>query len=116
MKINFTLNGTRRSVLAEPGENLQVLLQRMGIPSVRSSDDGEGFAGSDTILFDGKAVLAGLMVAGQAEGHAVETIESLSRDSRLVRAPGIHDRRRGGPIRVQHAGRGAAPGGAASPH
>ena len=83
MKINFTLNGTRRSVLAEPGENLQVLLQRMGIPSVRSSDDGEGFAGSDTILFDGKAVLAGLMVAGQAEGHAVETIESLSRDSRL---------------------------------
>jgi len=83
MKITFTLNGTGRSVQAEPGESLQALLQRMGIPSVRSSDDGEGFAGSDTILFDGRAVLAGLMVAGQAEGHSLETVESLSRDSRL---------------------------------
>lgn len=83
MKISFTLNGAARSVSAEPGENLQVLLQRIGIPSVRSSDDGEGFAGSDTILFDGRAVLAGLMVAGQAEGHSIETIESLGTGSRL---------------------------------
>jgi len=83
MKITFTLNGVGRSVVAEPGENLQVLLQRIGIPSVRSSDDREGFTGSDTILFDGKAVLAGLMVAGQVENHSLETIESLSRDSRL---------------------------------
>ncbi|MGA2762170.1 MAG: molybdopterin-dependent oxidoreductase Mo/Fe-S-binding subunit [Spirochaetia bacterium] len=83
MKISFTLNGVCRSVSAEPGESLQVLLQRIGIPSVRSSDDGEGFAGSDTILFDGKAVLAGLMVAGQAEGHAIETVEGLAKGSRL---------------------------------
>ncbi len=83
MKISFTLNGAHRGVSAEPGESLQVLLQRVGIPSVRSSDDGEGFAGSDTILFDGKAVLAGLMVAGQAEGHSIETIESLSKGSQL---------------------------------
>ena len=83
MKISFTLNGVCRSVSAEPGESLQVLLQRIGIPSVRSSDDREGFAGSDTILFDGKAVLAGLMVAGQAEGHAIETVEGLAKGSRL---------------------------------
>jgi putative selenate reductase molybdopterin-binding subunit len=83
MKLSFTLNGACRAVSAEAGESLQVLLQRMGIPSVRASDDGEGFAGSDTILFDGKAVLAGLMVAGQAEGHSIETVESLSQDSRL---------------------------------
>ncbi len=83
MKICFTLNGARRSVTAEPGESLQALLQRMGIPSVRSSDDGEGFAGSDTILFDGRAVLAGLMVAGQAEGHSIETVESLMHNGKL---------------------------------
>ena len=77
MTITFALNGSRRAVSAEPGESLQVLLQRIGIPSVRSSDDGEGFTGSDTILFDGRAVLAGLMVAGQAEGHSIETVESL---------------------------------------
>ena len=77
MTITFTLNGCRRSVSAQPGESLQVLLQRMGIPSVRCSDDGEGFAGSDTILLEGRAVLAGLMVAGQAEGRSIETVESL---------------------------------------
>ncbi|HVP19453.1 MAG TPA: molybdopterin cofactor-binding domain-containing protein, partial [Spirochaetia bacterium] len=83
MNIDFTLNGACRSVSAEPGENLQVLLQRMGVPSVRASDDGEGFAGSDTILLDGRAVLAGLMVAGQAAGHSIETIESLRQGPRL---------------------------------
>jgi putative selenate reductase molybdopterin-binding subunit len=83
MKISFTLNGMCRTVLAEPGECLQVLLTRMGIPSVRSSDDREGFTGSDTILYDGTAVLAGLMVACQAEGHSIETIEGLSKGSRL---------------------------------
>ena len=77
MTLSFTLNGRRRSVSAEPGESLQALLQRIGIPSVRASDDGEGFAGSDTILLDGRAVLAGLMVAGQVEGRSLETIESL---------------------------------------
>jgi len=83
MTITFTLNGARRAVSAEPGESLQSLLQRLGIPSVRSSDDREGFAGSDTILFDGTAMLAGLMVAGQAEDHSIETVESLSKDSGL---------------------------------
>ena len=57
MKISFTLNGVCRSVSAEPGESLQVLLQRMGIPSVRSSDDREGFAGQrhDTVRRQGGA-------------------------------------------------------------
>ena len=38
MSISFTLNRVLRTVPAEPGENLQVLLQRMGIPSVRRAD------------------------------------------------------------------------------
>jgi putative selenate reductase molybdopterin-binding subunit len=83
MSISFTLNRVARTVAAEQGENLQVLLQRMGIPSVRRADDGEGFVGADTILFDGKAVLAGLMVAGQAEGHSIETVESLMQKGQL---------------------------------
>jgi putative selenate reductase molybdopterin-binding subunit len=83
MSISFTLNRIPCSVSAEPGENLQVLLQRMGIPSVRRADDREGFTGADTVLFDGRAVLAGLMVAGQAEGHSIETIESLMENGQL---------------------------------
>ena len=83
MRITFTLNRAVRTVSAEPGESLQALLQRIGIPSVRSADDREGFSGADTILFDGRAVLAGLMVVGQAEGHSIETVESLMENGRL---------------------------------
>ena len=83
MTIAFTLNRVSRTVSAEPGENLQELLQRIGIPSVRRADDGEGFVGADTILLDGTAVLAGLMVAAQAEGRSIETIESLMENGRL---------------------------------
>ncbi|MCX7032109.1 MAG: molybdopterin-dependent oxidoreductase, partial [Spirochaetes bacterium] len=83
MSVTFTLNSARRTVEAAVGENLQALLQRIGIHSVRNSDDGEGFAGSDTILLDGRPVLAGLMVAGQAEGRRIETVESLMSDGRL---------------------------------
>jgi len=83
MSVSFTLNGTPRTVDAAVGENLQALLQRIGIHSVRNSDEGEGFAGSDTILVDGRPALAGLMVAGQAEGRSIETIESLMKDGRL---------------------------------
>jgi putative selenate reductase molybdopterin-binding subunit len=83
VKISFVLNGVSRTVTAEPGENLQELLQRQGIHSVRRADDGEGFAGADTILLDGTAVLAGLMVAAQAEGRSLETVESLMENGRL---------------------------------
>ncbi|MGD0726671.1 MAG: molybdopterin-dependent oxidoreductase Mo/Fe-S-binding subunit [Spirochaetia bacterium] len=83
MKVTFVLNGAPRALTAEPGETLQGLLQRSGIHSVRRADDQEGFAGTDTILLDGKAVLAGLMNPGQAEGRSIETIESLMRNGRL---------------------------------
>ena len=83
MNIKFTLNNRNKNVVAEAGENLQALLQRIGIHSVRNSDDGEGFAGSDTILFDGVARLAGLMIAAQAEGHSIETVESFMQNGKL---------------------------------
>jgi len=83
VKVAFVLNGAPRAANAEPGETLQELLQRMGIHSVRRADDREGFAGSDTILLDGKPVLAGLMNPGQAEGRSIETIESLMKNGRL---------------------------------
>ncbi|MFC1355023.1 MAG: molybdopterin-dependent oxidoreductase Mo/Fe-S-binding subunit, partial [gamma proteobacterium symbiont of Clathrolucina costata] len=77
MKITFTLNGKRVGFKAAAGESAQKFLQRHGIPSVRNSDDGFGFAGSDSILLDGRVVCAGLMLAPQLEGREVRTVESL---------------------------------------
>ncbi len=78
MRIDLIINGTPRLCYTEPGENLQKLLQRIGFFSVRNIDDDYGLTGSDTVLFDGKPVSAGLMVAAQADGHDIETVESLT--------------------------------------
>ncbi len=80
MKITIILNGTPRTVYTEPGENVQKLLKRVGINSVRNSDDGYAFAGSDAIWMDGKIVLSSLLVAAQIEGKEIRTVEYLSKD------------------------------------
>ena len=83
MKVSFILNGVPRTEYSEPGERVQTLLKRLGIHSVRNSDDGYGFAGSDVILLDGKIVNSILMITPQLEGREVKTVESLSRDGKL---------------------------------
>ena len=77
MKVNFILNGAPKSVLCEVGESAQKLLKRIGIRSVRDSDNHQGFAGSDTILVNGKPICACLLLAPQLEGKDVKTVESL---------------------------------------
>ena len=79
MKITCTINGVPKTFYASAGQNLQALLQSQGYASVRNSDDSYGFTGSDTVIYDGKAVNAGLMIAAQADGHSIETVESLKR-------------------------------------
>jgi putative selenate reductase molybdopterin-binding subunit len=84
MNITCTLNGVVRSAYYAPGETLLSFLRSLGISSVRNSDDQFGFSGSDTILYDGKTVNAGIMLAAQADGHKIDTIESLNN------GPGMH--------------------------
>ena len=81
--VNFTLNGIYKQVETTPGERVQKLLKRLGIASVRDSDNYEGFAGSDTILLDGKPVSAGLLLAPMLEGREVSTIESFHHGRKL---------------------------------
>ncbi|ADK80521.1 molybdopterin-dependent oxidoreductase Mo/Fe-S-binding subunit [Sediminispirochaeta smaragdinae] len=83
MELTFTLNGVEKRLFSHPGENLRELLYRLGMLSVRDSDDGEGFAGSDLILVDGKPAYANLMIAAQAEGRTIRTAESLVKGKKL---------------------------------
>ena len=55
----------------------------MGIPAVRDSDDKEGFAGSDTIIFNDVPVYANLMLALQADGAEIKTAESMGTSRNL---------------------------------
>jgi len=83
MSIQFTLNGRPESVTCAPGENVQRLLHSMGYHSVRNSDDGWGFAGSDVIFFNGIPTNASLLIAAQLEGAEIKTSESLGAWNKL---------------------------------
>ncbi len=78
MKIYLTINGNGRELDCAPGETLMQVLRREGFYSVRfGSHTGE--TGAAALLLDGKLVNADVLLAAQADGHAIETIEGLSK-------------------------------------
>jgi putative selenate reductase molybdopterin-binding subunit len=76
MNLTLHINGTDYALDTAPSTTLLAALRGLGFHSVKFGDEG-GLSGSDTILLDGKPVNAGSMLAAQAEGHKVATIEAL---------------------------------------
>ena len=76
MKINLSVNGISQDLTCLPGETLLHALRRLGYYGVKFGDE-HGLTGADTVLLDGRPVNAGSMLAAQAEGHAIITIEGL---------------------------------------
>ncbi|HQU36576.1 MAG TPA: molybdopterin-dependent oxidoreductase [Anaerolineales bacterium] len=76
MKFQLTINGTTHNIDCTPSETLLSVVRRLGYYGVKFGDEG-GLSGADTVLLDGKPVNAGSMLAAQAEGHLVVTIEAL---------------------------------------
>jgi putative selenate reductase molybdopterin-binding subunit len=77
MDVTITLNGTVRRVSCEPGETLLTLLRREGCFSVRFGS-GTGETGAAAVLLDSRVVPADVLLAAQADGHEVTTVESLN--------------------------------------
>ena len=77
MEVKCKLNGEMIVLSGEPTERLRDVLYRAGCYSVRDSDDAEGFAGSDTIIFNGKLKYSNFILLYQAEGAEIRTAESL---------------------------------------
>ena len=77
MEFRCRINGEDIRLLGEPTERLRDVLYRSGYLSVRDSDDAEGFAGSDTIIFNGKLKYSNLILLYQAEGAEIRTAEGL---------------------------------------
>src|SRR5512145_528056 len=63
----------------------------MGYYGVKFGDE-QGLSGADTVLLDGKPVNAGSMLAAQAEGHNIVTIEGLGEhlDQGWRKTEGLH--------------------------
>ena len=77
MEFKCRINGELRTLIGEPAERLRDVLYRSGYLSVRDSDDAEGFAGSDTIIFNGKLRYSNLILLYQAENAEIRTAEGL---------------------------------------
>lgn len=78
MMVRFTLNGCLKELECRAGDNVQQLLFNIGMHSVRNSDDGFGFAGSDAILFNHTIHNASLLIAAQLDNATIMTAESLA--------------------------------------
>jgi putative selenate reductase molybdopterin-binding subunit len=91
MDIRLTINGTQFDAEASPAETLFSILRRLGFHGVKFGDE-QGLSGSDTILFDGYPINAGSLLAAQAEGHQIVTIEALGEhpDQGWKKTSGLH--------------------------
>lgn len=76
MDLLLDINHESHHVSAQPGETLLKLLRRMGYFGVKHGCE-TGECGVCTVLLDGKPVNSCLVLAAQAEGHTIQTIESL---------------------------------------
>jgi len=85
MKIELRVNGEPRELDAWEGESLLFALrERLGLPGSKNACE-QGECGSCSVLLDGRLVCSCLVLAAQAQGHDVVTVEGLAEDGNLHR-------------------------------
>jgi aerobic carbon-monoxide dehydrogenase small subunit len=83
VKVALTVNGERKEAEVWEGESLLFALrERLGLPGSKNACE-QGECGSCSVLLDGRLVCACLVLAAQADGHDVLTVEGLAQDGRL---------------------------------
>jgi len=81
--IKMTVNGKEYKIAVYPNQTLvDVLRERLGLTGTKVGCE-MGDCGSCTVILDGKAVNACLVLAVQADGREILTIEGLARDEVL---------------------------------
>ena len=82
MRIHCAVNGTPQEVddVWEGESLLFVLRERMGLPGAKNACE-QGECGSCSVYLDGELVCACLVLAGQANGREITTVEGLAGES-----------------------------------
>ena len=76
--MKLTVNGDEREVDAADHESLlTVLRERLGLPGSKNACE-QGECGSCSVYLDGELVCACLVLAAQAEGRSVVTVEGVA--------------------------------------
>ena len=85
MKIALTVNGERHEADVWGGESLLFALrEQLGLPGSKNACE-QGECGSCSVLLDGTLVCSCLVLAAQADGRDIVTVEGLSSDGSLHR-------------------------------
>jgi carbon-monoxide dehydrogenase small subunit len=85
VRIALTVNGEPHEADVWGGESLLFALrERLGLPGSKNACE-QGECGSCSVLLDGTLVCACLVLAAQADGHEVVTVEGLVEEGRLHR-------------------------------
>jgi aerobic carbon-monoxide dehydrogenase small subunit len=83
VKISLVVNREPREADVWAGESLLFALrEHMGLPGSKNACE-QGECGSCSVLLDGELVCACLVLAAQADGHEVVTVEGVAEDGRL---------------------------------
>jgi carbon-monoxide dehydrogenase small subunit len=83
MRIELTVNGERQEADIWAGESLLTTLRdRLSLPGSKNACE-QGECGSCSVLLDGTLVCSCLVLAAQADGHEVVTVEGLADDEQL---------------------------------
>jgi carbon-monoxide dehydrogenase small subunit len=85
MIVRVTVNGEPHEAEVWEGESLLFALrERLGLPGSKNACE-QGECGSCSVLLDGRLVCSCLVLAAQADGHDVVTVEGLAENGRLHR-------------------------------
>jgi carbon-monoxide dehydrogenase small subunit len=83
VRVVLTVNGETRETDVWAGESLLTTLRdRLELPGSKNACE-QGECGSCSVLLDGELVCSCLVLAAQAEGHEIVTVEGLADDGRL---------------------------------
>jgi len=92
MKIILNINNQDYPLNVPVGERLLETLRRLGFFSVKYGGCEKGECGACAVLFDGRPVNSCTMFTAQAEGHKIQTVESLGEhpEQGWKRTQGLH--------------------------
>ncbi len=81
--VTTTVNGDEREFLCSPGQTLlDALRDELGMTGSKEGC-GSGDCGACTVVLDGQMVCSCLVLAAEAEGRSISTIESVAEGSQL---------------------------------
>ena len=81
--LSFTVNGEAQEILVQPWQTLlDALRDELGLTGTKEGC-GNGNCGACTVLLNGRAIDSCCMLAAEAQGQELLTVEGLARNGRL---------------------------------